>query len=62
MPGPGIPPIKWGTFRDAHGVTHVAPAIEQYLMKGHRLSIHCACGPHVNKGPNHFIVVHEVIH
>lgn len=62
MPGPGIPEIKWGTFFDPGGVPHIAPAIETYLMKGHRLALQCACGPRLEKGPNHLIVVHYVIH
>ncbi len=62
MPGPGIPIIKWGTFHDPHGVVHVAPEIDTHLMNGHRLAIHCACGPRVDKGPYHFIVIHEIVH
>lgn len=62
MPGPGIPEIKWGTFIDLGKVAHIAPAIEGYLMKGHRLALGCACSPRIEKGPNYLIVVHEIIH
>jgi hypothetical protein len=61
MPGEGIPVIKWGTFICPLGVPHVAPAIEMYLMKGHKLSLECDCCPKIVKGPSHTIVVHEII-
>jgi len=62
VPGPGIPEIKWGTFIDPGGIAHIAPVIETVLMKGHRLSFTCACGPLVEKGMNHLIVIHYIIH
>jgi hypothetical protein len=62
MPKSGIPAIQWGTFIAPGGVTHVAPVIDKHLMKGHRLAIQCQCGPTVEKGLNHLIVIHYVIH
>jgi hypothetical protein len=62
MPADGIPVIKWGTFYDRSGVIHVAPAIESYLMFGHKLSMKCNCCPRIDEGKNYRIVIHEVIH
>ena len=62
MPGPGIPIIKWGTFFDPGGIAHIAPAIENFLMKGHRLAIGCQCSPTVERGTNHLIVIHHIVH
>lgn len=62
MPGPGIPTIKWGRFFDPGGVVHIAPAIEEYLMKGHRLALGCQCSPKIEKDKDYMIVIHYVIH
>jgi hypothetical protein len=62
MPGPGIPEIKWGTFHDKFGVSHVAPAIEEHLMEGHKLCLTCPCGPRIDRDLNFQIVVHYVVH
>jgi hypothetical protein len=62
MPGPGIPEIKWGTVADPGGVAHIVPVIETVIMKGHRLSISCACGPRLEKSQDYLIVIHYVIH
>ena len=62
MPGPGIPYIKWGLFYDEKGVAHVAPAIEEYLMKGHTLSKDCKCSPRIHKTRDAHMVIHYVIH
>lgn len=63
VPGEGIPEIKWGTFHDEEGVAHVAPVCgDEYLMKGHILSMSCACGPTLDRHPKVNIVVHYVIH
>ena len=62
MPGEGIPAIKWGTFKDDHGISHIAPALEGYLMRGHVLTLKCPCFPRVEKGKNVIMIVHYVIH
>lgn len=62
MPGPGIPTITWGTFADKHGIAHVAPQINQVLMSGHNLTYQCFCGPMIDAGPHHHIVIHYVVH
>lgn len=62
MPGPGIPEIKWGIFHDRKGLAHVAPALNNYLMKPHTLSEKCFCGPRIEIDPNVTIIIHEVVH
>jgi hypothetical protein len=62
MPGPGIPSITWGTFKDVHHVPHIAPVIEGRLMPGHKLSPMCKCGPTIERSPHVMIVIHHVIH
>lgn len=62
MPAPDIPTIIMGAFRDPNGVGHIAPSIEGLLMKGHRLSLHCACAPKLDVTEGHLIIIHEVIH
>jgi hypothetical protein len=63
MPGPGIPTIQWGTYKEEKtGIAHVAPTIDGKFMRPHTVSENCPCGPSIEKSQHILIVIHHVIH